>query len=170
MNLQEREGRMFTAKELLDIAVRLERNGDTIYRQAIEKVTNPELASLLEWMADEEVKHAEYFEKMKSEVTAAPTNEVAEEFGRKLFNEMLGDQSFSLKDVDFRQIDQVNDMITTFIEFEKDTVLFYKMLDAFVDNEENQETLRRIIDEENRHIERLQDFPGGKLTSIAGCK
>jgi rubrerythrin len=60
MNLQEREARMFTAKELLDIAVRLERNGDAIYRQAIEKVSNPELASLLEWMADEEVKHAEY--------------------------------------------------------------------------------------------------------------
>ena len=161
---------MFTANELLDIAVRLERNGDAIYRQAIEKVTNPELASLLEWMADEEGKHAEYFEEMKSEVTATPTNEVAEEFGRKLFNEMLGDQSFSLKDVDFSQIDQVNDMITTFIEFEKDTVLFYKMLDAFVDDEENRETLKRIIGEENRHIDRLQDFLSGKLTAIAGCK
>jgi rubrerythrin len=170
MNLQEREARMFTAKELLDIAVRLERNGDAIYRQAIEKVSNPELASLLEWMADEEVKHAEYFEKMKSEVTAIPTNAVAEEFGRKLFNEMLGDQSFSLKDVDFTQIDQVNDLIATFIEFEKDTVLFYKMLEAFVEKGKILETLKRIIDEENRHIERLQDFPGGKLTSIAGCK
>jgi rubrerythrin len=170
MNLHEREDRMFTVKEILDIAVRLEKNGDVIYRQAVEKTTNPELASMLEWMADEEVKHAEYFEKMKSEATAAPANVVAEEFGRKLFNEMLGDQSFSLKDVDFTQIDQVNDLIATFIEFEKDTVLFYKMLEAFVEKEEILVTLKRIVDEENRHIERLQDFLGGKLTSIAGCK
>lgn len=161
---------MFTAKELLDIAVRLERNGDAIYRQASENISDPELASLLEWMADEEVKHAQYFEKMKTEVTATPTNAVAEEFGRKLFNEMLGDQSFSLKDVDFLQIDQVNDLIATFIEFEKDTVLFYKMLEAFVDKGKILETLKRIIDEENRHIQQLQNLPAGKLTSIAGCQ
>lgn len=51
---------MFSANELLDLAIKLEKNGEAVYRDAIEKIPNPELVRLLEWMADEEVKHAQH--------------------------------------------------------------------------------------------------------------
>ena len=52
---------MFSANEILDMAIKLEKNGEVVYRDAIANVSNPELITLLEWMADEEVKHADWF-------------------------------------------------------------------------------------------------------------
>lgn len=158
---------MFTAEEILDIAARLEKNGEKIYRSAAQMVSNSELAALLEWMANEEVTHAESFSKMKKAVTTAAVNPVAEEMGRELVDSMLGDRGFSLEDVDFARIDKVNDMIATFIEFEKDTVLFYELLDSFIDAEETRETLNRIITEENNHIKMLQELLGTKTIAAS---
>ena len=50
---------MFSAKEIIDLAIKLEKNGESVYRDSIAKVANPDLASLLECMADEEVQPAE---------------------------------------------------------------------------------------------------------------
>ena len=73
----------------------------------------------------------------------------------------------SLEDVDFAKIDQVNDMIATFIEFEKDTLLFYEMLDSFLDAEETRKTLNRIMAEENNHIKTLQELLGTKTIAAS---
>jgi rubrerythrin len=109
-------------------------------------------------MADEEVQHAEWFSELKKKLAARPQNPIGEEMSRKLFKDLLGEQSFSLQDTDFSQVYRINDLIAIFIEFEKDTVLFYEMLESFIENEETLRQLKEIIAEENRHIERLKEF------------
>jgi rubrerythrin len=49
---------LFSTDEILDLAVQIERNGEAVYRDAIGLLSDPELVSLLGWMADEEAKHA----------------------------------------------------------------------------------------------------------------
>ena len=44
------------------------------------------------------------------------------------------------------------------IEFEKDTILFYEMIGSFIEDTKTSEKLDDIIEEENRHIELLEDF------------
>jgi rubrerythrin len=149
---------MFSIKEILDMAIRLERNGEAVYRNAIRNISSPQLVSLLKWMADEEVKHAEWFSELKKKLEARPQNPIGEEMSRELFKDLLGEQSFSLQDTDFSQVHRINDLIAIFIEFEKDTVLFYEMLEPFIENEETLQQLKEIIAEENRHIERLKEF------------
>ena len=151
---------MFSTNEILDMAIRLEKNGEAVYRSAIEKVSKPELASLLEWMADEEVKHAEWFSNLKINLETKHSNPFMEEMSRELFNDLLGNENFSLKDVDFSTLDKTNDLIAIFIEFEKDSVLFYQVLEPFIEDPVTLENLNKIIDEENRHIQRLQEFIG----------
>ena len=56
-----RRNALFSANEILDMAIKLEKNGEVVYRDAIANISNPELITLLEWMADEEVKHADWF-------------------------------------------------------------------------------------------------------------
>ena len=51
-------------------------------------------------------------------------------------------------------------MIDVFIEFEKDSVIFYKVLEPFVEDPVALEHLQKIIDEENHHIRKLQKFIG----------
>lgn len=44
------------------------------------------------------------------------------------------------------------------IEFEKDTIIFYKMLNAFLTDEEMVQGLEEIIGEENRHVRVLEEW------------
>jgi rubrerythrin len=140
------------------MAILLERNGEAVYRRAIKEVSKPELASLLEWMADEEVKHASWFSNMKNAFGSGSQNPIGEEMSHELFKDLLDKQTFSLKDTDFSQVHRNSDLIAIFIEFEKDTVLFYEMLEPFIEDGDTLEQLKEIIAEENRHIARLQEL------------
>ena len=151
---------MFSASELLDMAIKLENNGEAVYRQAISKVAKPELIALLKWMADEEVKHANFFSKLKFELETNRTNPFLEEMSRELFDDLLGDKNFSLKEVDFSLVENSEDLIAIFIEFEKVSVIFYKVLEPFVEDPIALKQLKEIIEEENRHIKNLQEYIG----------
>ena len=151
---------MFSANEILDLAIKLEKNGELVYRGAIEKVSNPELIRLLEWMADEEVKHANWFAELKLELDQKGVNPFMEKMSRELFDDLLGDKNFSLKDVDFSSVSEIDDLIAIFIEFEKDSVRFYQVLEPFIGDPVSLESLKKIIDEENCHIKRLQELMG----------
>ena len=80
---------MFSIQEILDLAIRLEKNGEAVYRDADAKLSGPELVSLLEWMADEEVKHARWFSELKSKLETDSINPFMEEMGREIFTDML---------------------------------------------------------------------------------
>ncbi len=140
------------------MAIKLERNGEAVYRDAIEKVSKPELISLLEWMADEEVNHATFFSELKLKITSESRNPFMEEMSRELFDDVLGDKNFSLKEVDFSSLDTAEDLIAVFIEFEKDSIIFYKILEPFVEDAVARDQLKHIIEEENRHIQHLQQY------------
>jgi len=160
---------LFSAKEIIDLAIKLEKNGETVYRNAIEKMSKPELVPLLEWMADEEVKHADWFADLKHNLETKNQNPFAEEMSRELFNEMLGEKNFSLKDVDFSSIGDLADLVAVFIEFEKDSIIFYEVLKPFVEDPVARKFLQKIIDEEKHHIERLEGITDTKevLTTIS---
>ena len=92
---------MFTADELLDLAIKIEKNGEAVYRAAMAKVSQPQLVSLLEWMADEEVKHADFFSELKLKLETKRDNPFLEELSRQLFDDLMEGKNFSLKEVDF---------------------------------------------------------------------
>ncbi len=85
---------MFSTNEILDMGIKLEKNGEAVYRDAIGKVSNPELITLLEWMADEEVKHANWFADLKLKFDQKGVNPFMEKMSRELFNDLLGRQEF----------------------------------------------------------------------------
>ena len=153
---------MFSVKEVLDLAIQLEKNGETVYRNAVDEVTEPELVSLLIWMADEEASHRSWFSEMKTKLETHSINPFMEEMSRQVFGGMLGEKSFSHRDVDFSKVDHMDDLIDIFIEFEKDTVLFYETLIPFIEDNDTLEYLKKIIDEENNHIKKLHEFLVGK--------
>ena len=155
-----RRNALFSANEILDMAIKLEKNAEVAYRDAIGKVSNPELITLLEWMADEEVQHANWFAELKSKLDQNSVNPFMEKLSRELFNDLLGDKNFSLKDVDFSCVNEIVDLMAIFIEFEKDSVRFYQVLEPFIEDPVSLESLKKIIDEENCHIKRLQELMG----------
>ena len=149
---------MFSMKEVFDLAIQIEKNGEQYYRDAIKKISNPSLSSMFEWLADQEEKHQSWFSERKEKLeTKGDDLELAEMSG-SILQSILGDQSFSLKEADLSKIDGVEALIQLAIEFEKDSILFYEMIGSFIEDSETSEKLNEIIAEENRHIELLEDF------------
>jgi len=158
---------MFTVGDILDLAILIENNGETVYRDAAKKISNLSLISMLQWLADEEAEHAERFGEMKEKAEKTIDDPKLEEMGRDIFLGVFGDQSFSLQDADFIKINEVKNLLSVAIEFEKDTVLFYEMLLSFIDGEETKDGLKTIITEENEHIRKLQEFLDSELETDA---
>ncbi|MEJ2100550.1 MAG: ferritin family protein [Desulfobacterales bacterium] len=149
---------MFSIQEILDLAIRLENNGESVYRHAVDEVSEPELVSLLQWMADEELEHAKWFSELKQKFKTHSTEPFMAEMSREVFADFLGEKSFSHQDVDFSKIDRVGDLVAVFIEFEKDTILFYETLKPFIEDKDTLNNLEKIIAEENKHIAQLHQF------------
>ncbi len=149
---------MFEIKEILDVAIRLERNGENTYRNAMASSSDEEMNALLAWMADEEAKHREWFSTLQAQLDKGAANPFFEEMSREVFNDLVGGQSFSLKEVDFGEIGSAEELISVFTEFEQDTVLFYELVEPFIEDPDTRAHLQQIIAEEKRHIARLKEF------------
>jgi rubrerythrin len=154
---------MFTIGDILDLAIQIENNGERVYRDAAKKISDLSLVSMLEWLADEEAVHAAQLADMKEKAQKTVDDPRMEKMGRDILLDVLGEQSFSLKDADFLQISEVKDLLRVSIEFEKDTVLFYEMLLSFVDDETTKNVLETIINDENEHISKLEEFLTSEL-------
>jgi rubrerythrin len=144
---------LFAVNEILDIAIRLEKNSRKIYLEAAAKTSVPEIETALEWIAGEESAHVDWFEGLKTEVSHQTDTLAQENLDSSFLNTIIGKEAFSLENVDFADIWQVSELIEVFIESEKDGILFYEMLKAFVLEEEARNLLDRIIAEEDHHIE-----------------
>ncbi len=153
---------MFSAHEILDMAIRLEENGESVYRAAAAQTSNPDIRALLLWMAEEEVEHARWFSELKQEIETGSFNPFMEEMSRKVFGGLLGEKSFSHREVDFSALERIDDLIGIFIEFEKDTVLFYETLVPFIDDNDTLHNVTKMIAEENNHIKKLYELLADK--------
>ena len=148
---------MFSVHEILDLAIQLERNGESVYRDAVDKIAKSDLISLLTWMAEEEARHRRWFSELKNNFDTDSINPFMEEMGRQVFGGMLGEKSFSHRDVDFSRVKRLEDLIGIFIEFEEDTILFYEALIPFIEDKDTLQNISKIIAEENNHIKKLQE-------------
>ena len=153
---------MFTAHEILDLAIQLEENGEAVYREAAGQASNADIRELLLWMAEEEVKHTRWFTELKQEIQSRSINPFMEEMSRKVFGGIIGDKSFSHREVNFAEIERTEDLIKIFIEFEKDTVIFYETLIPFIEDNHTLHYVTKIIAEENDHIKKLHELLADK--------
>lgn len=146
---------MFTINDLLDIAVKMEKNGKAIYIRAMDKTKNKKLKSLLQWMADEEDNHEKWFLLQKNIQGPDRNSTDLTIMLPDILQEMMGEKSLSLDDVDFSKITTTTQMLETFIEFENDTILFYEFLETFIEGQDTLAGLKKIIQEETAHVEEL---------------
>jgi len=149
---------MFSLKDIIDIAVQIERNGERVYRRAAEKIEDTSLRSLLQKLADEETQHAKWFEALIDKVPGTGDFPEQAKMGRALLQNAVGAQSFSLEDADFSSMKKIEDLLNLAIEFEKDTVLFYGMLQPLIEDQKTLEQLHAIIQEEETHARHLKEI------------
>ena len=161
---------MFTLYEIYDLAVQIEKNGEKFFREAVKKVSDPSLKTLFQWLADQEVRHANWFAQKKASLKVGGGTLALNEMSSQMLQDILGDQRFSLGDIDIDQIDTLEDLLSIAMEFEEDTIIFFGMLKSLIDDDEIIEGMDEIIEEEKRHIQVLQDYRKTGESGLTGIK
>lgn len=149
---------MFTMDDLLEIAIKMEENGEAVYNKAIKKSNPLELNSMLKWMANEEAAHGRWFADQKNTLYLEMAEAYLKKMVPQVLQDMMGENTLSLDEVNFNDISTVPDLIETFISFENDTILFYELLEMFVEQEKIKTGLKKIIAEEKNHIKTLRSM------------
>ena len=149
---------MFTLGEIIDLAIRIEKNGESTYRKAQKEVSSSKVSAMLQWLADDEAEHEKWFGNLKQELFTDMKDSNLEEMGKAILQNVLGNQAFSLEDADLSKMDNVRSLLEISLEFEKDTIIFYEMLMGFIEEGKVLSGLEKIIDEEKGHVKRLEDF------------
>ncbi|MEE4134657.1 MAG: ferritin family protein [Desulforhopalus sp.] len=151
---------MFTVADLSDIAIQIENNGKESYRQASRAVTDPKVAKMLAWMADEEERHANWFARLPVTSRALSTEEQEiEDMGRALLrdilksgSEFLHNQTALTASVDIKEV------LANARKFEEETIVFYEFLLGLLEDQEAIARLKEIIAEERRHVAILEEL------------
>ncbi len=149
---------MFSDHDVVALGLRLEKNGEAVYRKALETAKDPAVRSLLEQIAQEEQSHVEWFSELEKTIGKGEDTHILKEMSRSLADDFFGEQVFSLKDADLSEIRSLPELIEAAVGFEKDSILFYEMLIPLVSGPKTSETLDRIIEEEKTHIQKLEQL------------
>lgn len=155
---------MFTMDDLFEIAIKMENNGEAIYIDSANKLVNPTLKEALNWMANEEAAHAQWFTRQKKKLRIEIDEARLKEMVPDVLKGMMGEKTLNLEEINFSTMETVDDLFNTFIGFEKDTIAFYELLEMFIEDEKVHQGLEAIIGEEKNHIKTLE----AKMVSFSG--
>jgi rubrerythrin len=164
---QFEETTVFTISDIRNIAIQIERNGEETYRAASRLADDPAIASVLTHMAEDETRHAKWFESIQSTKPLTAEQKEMEQIGRVLLQDMIKGNAFLLQTDVLTRAELVEDVLAQAQNFEADTVLFYEFLLGFIDEEETKSALAKIIAEERNHLAKLKAFEQGGLEDTA---
>ena len=142
----------FSANDIFDMAVQMERNGETFYRTAADSINDQDKKNLLNRLADMEVQHEKIFQVLKSELSEKekettvfdPQGEAA------LYLRALVDTKvFFEKEMDVSSMEKI---FKAALEAEKDAIVFYLGIKDSVPQNLGQNRLDAIIKEEMGHV------------------
>jgi rubrerythrin len=144
----------FSTKELVDIAIGIEESGYYFYTQCRKKFDDPYFTELLTFLAEEELRHKELFEKILGELSDT-SGVFTEDYFQYL--KALGDERVfkNNDDVDavVKTVKTVFDVLKIAMTAEKDSILFYSELVSMHEKDQGARTiLNRLINEERKHI------------------
>ncbi len=149
---------MFTMDDLFDIAIKMEKNGEAVYMDSLSRIKKQDLKKLLKWMADEEARHQKWFKDRKNRLTLEIDETNLKQTVPGLLEQMMGENTLALEEIDFTKAKNITDLLQIFIGFEQDTIMFYEMLEMFIDDDGVKAGLNSIIDEEKRHSQKLSEM------------
>jgi len=151
---------VFTASDIVEVAIRIEENGVNFYRFAEQLATKEEAKKLFAGLAQAETEHKRTFEGIfaKMEKSAPPetyTGEYAAYLRAYVDNNII----FTKEVVD-KELAKVKDTIAAFdfaIKRELDSILYYHEIKKLVPAAQHGD-IEKIIDEERKHFSALTEM------------
>ncbi len=131
--------------DIFDHAMQLEKEGETYYRELAGKCGSEGLKSILEWLADEEVRHYGLFEKMKEGASPELRESVLLPGAKDIFSKMAGkSEKFDL------QVSQLA-LYRKAQEIEKASEEYYLQKAKEVKLSYQRDMFNKVAEEEKKH-------------------
>lgn len=149
-------GLMFDPREVFQIAVRIEENGERFYREMAGRIDDEEVRSLFAFLADEEVRHQQFYQAV---LEKAEPFEPEENYPGEYFDYLHSYASgviFS-QDAFEKKLGEIRDAgaaLDFAIGVEWDSIHFYQEIKGLVPKA-RREQLDAIVAEERKHFVKL---------------
>lgn len=155
----------FSAEETLKIAIEIEENGKQFYEGMIPEVEETEIEDLFKDLAKQEVNHKNTFKAMLGEAEV----ERGEDINSLLYGSLEDSYLQALADSKIfnpaneniqaaKRAGSRDELIAVAISLEKDTILYYYEILELAESAEDQELIKKVIEEEKTHVKRLANL------------
>ena len=151
---------LLTGEEIVEIAMRLEEMGEAFYNIAAEQATTAEIRELFEELAIQEQYHHRAFQQMGRDVVRTALSDEQWVQFQEYTSALLEQRVFEQPEGDLSQAASAQDeraALEMALDFEQETIQFYRGLRDVVRGAD-QQTVDRIIGEEEHHIRRISDM------------
>jgi rubrerythrin len=150
----------FSGSELLEIAMRIERNGMAFYQALAGRTRDSDVKDIYNHLAGEEKKHLDTFQGMLNCLgQVRPPETYTEEY--MLYLKALVDSTIFSSISEARQksskVSNEIEAVGIGIQAEKDSILFYTELQNLV-RERDRKVVVNIVDEERDHLRQLSSL------------
>ena len=150
-------GLLFTGKELINIAVGIEKNGAAFYDVILASVKDDTVRKSFQYLADSEREHIKIFGNMLESISDyQPPETYTEEYEiylKSLIDSAVFSNEEKAKDI-ASKVSDTDEAIQIALTAEKESILFYSAVQELVKQSE-QEVITKIIDEEKSHLRQL---------------
>lgn len=155
-------GVLFSGRELIDIAIGIERNGAAFYHSLATSTGNEIAKGAYQYLAGEELKHIRVFQSMLGSVADyRPPETYTEEYDLYL-RALIDSRVFTDDQTAYEMAQRVTsdaEAIQIALGAEKDSILFYSEMWALV-RQSDRELVAKIIEEERSHLRQLSELKG----------
>lgn len=153
---------IFSGKEVLEIAIQIEKNGFIFYSQAAKKITDKTARELIEWLAQEEKSHIGRFEDILSSFSPEKLDMTPVELEEYyLYLKALADARVFTTELKAEEaalgIKNGKDAINLGIGFEKDSLLFLHGIKMLVKGSDAL-AVEELQREEMLHLKKLVEL------------
>lgn len=153
----------YSANEVIEIAVQVERNGYEYYQEALKRHDlDTEMKELMKFLSGQEKKHEQTFLKMRENVdkieleTTMYWEEVAAFLKAIVENRIFNNPEAAIAKA--KKSQSKEELLNTAMQFEKDTLLYYQSIYSLTKDDRIKDMLLNIISEEMTHIVKLGLF------------
>jgi rubrerythrin len=147
----------YAGSELIEVGIQIEINGKAFYDEIASKTGNEKARKLFLFLAQEEKRHIEAFEKMLKSVSEYKPQEAYTDDYFNYMRSLAGNHIFTEKDKGSevaKEVKSEREALDLGLKFENDSVKFYEGMKKAV-NEKDSKIVDWLITEEKKHIDLL---------------
>lgn len=161
MRIEEREGKFiitsFDELEAYEIACNIEKQGIHFYKKIAEQNQKPDIAGVLDFLVEEELRHLKFFENRLYDLRK-DKNDTSED------NDLIEGMDFGIFEP-YKSIEDLGKVLedkkkafSLGVMVEEKSITFYKACRDNISSSQVKEQLDKIINEEEKHKEKLKSL------------